>query len=189
MKKPKTTQTQASIAKLFGLLARYDSEEALTAAAGKVYDAGYRNFDAYSPYPVEGLMENMRLKPSPIPWIVLAGGLLGALGGFGMQAFATVVDYPQNIGGRPMFSWPAYIPITFELTVLLGALLGVLGLFALTRFPQPYHPVFNSEDFNAHASKDGFYLGIEAGDPKFDLERTRKLLEDLGAIGVSEIEA
>ncbi len=91
-----------------------------------------------------------------------------------MMAFATVIDYPLNIGGRPLFSWPAYIPITFELTILFAAVFGVLGLFAVTRFPQPYHPVFNSDEFSAHASQDGFFLDIEANDPQFDLEDTRR---------------
>src|SRR5512140_11635 len=106
-----------------------------------------------------------------------------------MQAYATVVDLPLNIGGRPLFSWPTYIPITFELTILLAALAGILGLFAVTRFPQPYHPVFNSEDFVEHGSTDSFYLNIEASDPNFDLERTRQFMQVLGAVQVSEIEA
>ncbi len=120
---------------------------------------------------------------------MLGGGITGGLLGFFMQVYSTAIDYPLNIGGRPLVSWPAYIPITFEMTVLLAALGGVLGLFVVTRFPQPYHPVFNVEDFQKHGSQDGFYLGIEARDPKFDLAVTRKFLEDQGAILVSEIEA
>src|SRR5512133_3571975 len=101
--------------KLYGLLARFNTPEDLVAAASRVYEEGYRQFDAYTPYPVEGLMDGMRLKSSPLPYIVFAGGLLGGIAGFLMQTYATVIDYPQNIGGRPYFSWPAYIPITFEL--------------------------------------------------------------------------
>lgn len=180
---------QKDTQKLYGLLAKFPTPEALVAATERVYQAGYRKFDAYAPYPVEGLDHAMHLKPSPLPFVVLAGGLGGAVSGFAMQAFAQVMDYPLNVGGRPDFSWPAYIPITFELTILGAAVFGVLGLFVFTRFPQPYHPVFRSEDFNAHASKDGFYLGIEANDPKFDLAATRRFLEQQGSILVSELEA
>lgn len=174
--------------KLYGLLAKFENHEELVAAAHQAYEAGYRQFDAYSPYPIEELNHAMRIKPSPLPYFVLAGGVAGAAGGFLMQTYATVIDYPLNIGGRPMFSWPAYIPITFEMTILLAAIAGILGLFYFTRFPQPYHPVFNSEDFNQHASQDAFYLGVEARDPQFDLDRTRQFMEGLGSIQVSEIE-
>lgn len=187
----KPSQQAAEPAKrgLYGLLAKFDTPEALIAASRRAVDAGYQQFDAYTPYPVEGLPRAMGLKSSPLPFVILAGALLGGIGGFLMQWFATVIDYPLNIGGRPMFSWPAYIPITFEMTILLGAFAGVFGLFFFTRFPQPYHPVFRSEDFNTHASTDGFYLGIEASDPHFNLDETRRFLEGLGAIQVSELEA
>lgn len=174
---------------LYGLLAKFETPEDLVAASRRVYEAGYRKFDAYTPYPVEGLSQAMQLKPSPIPYLVLAGGIIGGITGFGMQTFATVFDYPLNIGGRPLFSWPAYIPITFEMIILLAAVTGFLGLFFFTRFPEPYHPVFRSEDFNQHASQDGFYLGIEAADPQFDLDRTRRFLTEAGSVQVSEIEA
>ncbi len=173
----------------FGLLARFPDPETLVTATRHATDVGYRELDAYTPFPVEDLSEAMRLKPSRLPYAVLAGGITGGLLGFFMQVFATVIDLPLNIGGRPLLSWPAYIPITFELTVLLAAFGGVIGLFVVTGFPKPYHPVFNVEDFVEHGSQDGFYLGIEARDPKFDLAGTRKFLEDQGAILVSEIEA
>ncbi len=175
--------------KIYGLLARFPDPEALITAAEKVTEAGYRQFDAYSPFPIEDLPEAMHLKPSKLPYAVLIGGILGGLTGFGMQWFATVLSLPLNIGGRPLNSWPAYIPITFELTILLAAFGGVIGLFIATRFPQPYHPVFNVEDFRKHGSQDGFYLGIEARDPKFNLEDTRQFLDSLGPMLVSEIEA
>ena len=175
--------------KLYGLLAKFDTQEQLVAATNRTYEAGYRRFDAYSPYPIEGLGHAMGLRASPIPLIILGGAVAGGLLGFLMQTFATVYDYPYNIGGRPAFSWPLYIPIAFETTILFGALAGVLALFFFTRFPQPYHPVFRSEDFQAHASQDAFYLGIEASDPKFDLERTRSFLQEMGSIQVSELEA
>jgi hypothetical protein len=183
-----TVEQKQDERQMYGLLARFETPEDLIAASRRVYDAGYRQFDAYSPYPIEELSHSMRLKASPMPLIVLAGGVMGAVGGFLMQTYATVIDYPQNIGGRPLFSWPTYIPITFELTILLAAFAGVFGLFFLARFPQPYHPVFNSEDFNQHASQDGFYLGIEARDSQFDIDRTRRLMEELGSVQVSELE-
>ena len=173
--------------KLYGLLAKFEHQEDLIAAAERTYSRGYRKFDTYSPYPVPELTRAMHLKSSPLPFFVLLGGLGGGLGGFLMMTFATVIDYPMNIGGRPLFSWPTYIPITFELVVLSGALAGILGLFLFTRFPQPYHPVFNSEDFNAHGSQDAFYLSIEASDPRFNLEQTRRFLEGLGSVLVSEV--
>ncbi len=175
--------------KLYSLLAKFDTQEDLILATDRVVQAGYQHFDTYAPYPVEALERAMRLKPSPMPYFVLGGAILGGVGGFFMQAYATVVNLPLNIGGRPLFSWPAYIPITFELTVLIGAFAGIFGLFWITRFPQPYHPVFNSEDFVEHGSSDSFYLGIEARDPKFDLEQTSEFLQELGAVLVSEIEA
>ncbi len=175
--------------KLYGLLAKFESQEDLMAAAERTYQAGYRKFDTYTPYPVDGLAEAMHLKSSPLPFVIAGGGFLGAATGFGMQSFATIIDYPLNIGGRPLFSWPAYIPITFELTVLFAAGLGILGLFFVTRFPQPYHPVFNSEDFIQHGSEDAFYLDIEASDPRFDLEKTRSFLDETGSVLVTEIEA
>jgi hypothetical protein len=175
--------------KMYGLLAKFNTQEDLIAAAERVAKSGYRHFDAYTPYPVEELSHAMHLKPSPLPLVILGGGILGGVGGFFMQTYATVVDLPLNIGGKPLFSWPAYIPISFELTVLLGAVCGILGLFAATRFPQPYHPVFNSEDFTEHASLDAFYLDIEARDPNFDLERTRQFMQELGSVQVTEIEA
>ncbi len=174
---------------LYGLLAKYETPEDLIRATNRIYEAGYRKFDTYTPYPVDGLPQAMRLRPSILPAVMLLGGIIGGLTAFLGQTFATVVDYPLNIGGRPLFSWPAYIPITFELTVLFSALFGIMGLFAVTRFPQPYHPVFNSPDFTEHASTDAFYLGIQTNDPNFHLEQTRRLLQETGSVQVDEIEA
>lgn len=175
--------------KTYGLLAKFPDPETLVSAARRAAQAGYRRMDAYSPFPVEGLADALRFRSSKLPYIILGGGISGGLLGFLMQYYATVIDYPLNIGGKPLNSWPAYIPITFEMTVLLAALGGILGLFIATGFPQPYHPVFNVEDFQKHGSQDGFYLGIEASDLKFNLADTRKFLESLGATLVSEIEA
>lgn len=174
---------------IFGILARFPDPETLVSAAHLATEAGYRNLDAYSPFPVEGLADAMHLKPSRLPLAVLAGGITGGLLGFFMQYYAMAFDLPLNIGGKPLLSWPAFIPITFELTILLAAFGGVIGLFVVTRFPQPYHPIFNVEDFQKHGSQDGFYLGIESRDPKFDAAETREFLVNLGAILVSDIEA
>jgi hypothetical protein len=182
---PNTNRTKI----VYGLLARFDSQEDLLRAASQTYQAGYRKFDAYTPYPVEGLSQVMGLKPSLLPLFMLGGGITGALAGVLMQAYAQVIDYPLNIGGRPLISWPTYIPIAFELTILLAALGGIAGLFLFTRLPQPYHPVFNFEDFIEHGSVDGFYLGIEGSDPKYDPDRTRKFIEGLNPVQLAEVEA
>ena len=172
----------------FGILAKFESPEALISAAKKAVGAGYRKFDTFSPFPLEGMSEAMRLRPSWLPYLVLLGGIGGAVTGVGMQVYSMVIDQPLNIGGRPLMSWPVFIPIAFELTILLSAVAGIAGLFLVTRFPQPYHPVFNVEDFRKHGSMDGFYLMIENRDPLFHLPDTTRLLESWGAIQVNEIE-
>ena len=173
----------------YGLMAEFTRPENILKAAQAAYQAGYRAMDAYTPYPVEGLDEAIGLKnPSPVAYVVFIGGLLGGVGGFFMQYFATVIDYPLNIGGRPFNSWPAYIPITFELTVLLAAFAALIGMLIMNRLPEPYHPVFNAPEFE-RATIDRFFLAIEARDPQFDLEKTRNFMQSLGAERVDEIEA
>jgi len=172
---------------LYGLMAEFTSPEALLAAARRAYAEGYRRMDAYSPFPVEGLAEAIGFGKNLLPLIVLIGGLIGAAGGFYLQYWISVVDYPLNIGGRPLNSWPSFIPVTFELTILSAALSAVLGLLALNGLPMPYHPVFNVERFEL-ASRNRFFLCIESADPKFDREATRRFLEDTGPHGVYEVE-
>jgi hypothetical protein len=172
---------------IYGLMAEFTSPEALLAAARRAYTEGYRRMDAYSPFPVEGLAEAIGFRKNLLPLIVLLGGIAGAAGGFYLQYWISVADYPLNIGGRPLNSWPAFIPVTFELTILLAALSAVLGLLALNGLPMPYHPVFNVERFEL-ASRNRFFLGIEARDPIFDRETTRRFLEDTGPHGVYEVE-
>jgi len=172
---------------LFGLMAEFERPDSLIAAARRAREAGYTRMDAYSPYPVEGLADALEFKGTMVPMIVLIGGVIGCIGGFLMQYWLTGSYYPINIGGRPLNSWPAFIPITFELTVLVAALSAVLGMLALNGLPQPYHPVFNVPGF-ALASKDRFFLAIESRDPKFDVETTRAFLESLGPKEVSDVE-
>jgi hypothetical protein len=171
---------------LYGLLAEFADEEALLSAATRVCADGYKRVEAYSPYPIHGLAEVLGIHGRRLPLIVLAGGILGGAGGLFMQWYSAVIDYPLNVGGRPYASWPSFIPISFELTILVAGISAVLGMFALNGLPQPYHALFNVPRF-ARASRDGFFLAIEARDPKFDLSTTRSLLEELGAKGVFEV--
>jgi hypothetical protein len=172
---------------LHGLMAEFGTPDALVAAARRAYLEGYRAMDAYSPLPVEGLAEAIGFHHTRLPTIVLAGGLAGCIGGFFLQYYLSVVAYPINVGGRPLNSWPAFIPITFELTILVAALSAVLGMLALNGLPMPYHPVFNVPRF-ALATRDRFFLCIEARDPKFDPLATRRFLESLTDRPVSEVE-
>jgi hypothetical protein len=170
----------------YGLLAKFGTPEALVAAIEKVREEGYRRVDAFTPFPIEAVSHALDLPRSKMPLVVLGGGLTGAAVGYGLQYWAAVLEYPMNVGGRPFHSWPAFIVPTFETTILFAALAAVLGMFALNGLPQPYHPVFNVPSF-AHASRDCYFLVIEARDPKFDREATARFLEDLQPSEVSEV--
>ena len=176
-----------STAPVYGLLAEFDSPEDLVAAGERAYADGYRRLDAYTPFPVHGLAEAIGFRTNRLPLLVLVAGIVGAGAGFFSQYYAAVIDYPLNVGGRPLNSWPAFIPITFEVTILAAAATAVLGMLALNGLPQPYHPVFNAPRF-ALATRDRFFLCIEATDPRFDAEATRKFLEGLGAKEVTDVE-
>lgn len=172
---------------LWGLLAEFGTPEALVAAAGKVREAGYTRVEAYTPYPVEGLWHALELRRSKVPLVVLLGGMAGGLGVLSLQFWAWAIHYPMNIGGRPHAVWPAWMVPTFEGTILLAALCGVVGMILLNGLPRPYHPAFNVERF-ARASQDGFFLAVEADDPRFDRAQTEGFLRSLGPIEVSEVE-
>jgi hypothetical protein len=178
---------QHVVPEFYGWMAEFTRPEELVAAAQRVSEEGYTNVEAYVPFPVHGLPEALRLGHTWMPQIVFAGGALGLLGGYALLVYITVLHYPLNIGGRPWYSWQAYIPILFETTVLSASIIGVLGLLFLCGFPRPYHPVFNVPAFR-RASQDKFFLAIEHTDPRFDIDETRRLLEGLHPVGVHYVE-
>ena len=172
---------------IYGLMAEFDNPTALVAATRGARETGYRKLDAYSPFPIEELSDALHLHRNKLPLIVLIGGIVGGLLGYLLQYYVTVIYYPINIAGRPLNSWPAYIVITFELTILLAALSTVLGLIALCGLPMPYHPVFNVPRFTSTASRNRFFLCIEATDPLFDPERTADFLHAFEPREVCEV--
>ena len=173
--------------KLYGVMAQFDNPSQLVAAARSAYAAGYRQINGYSPFPIEELDEAIGFKHTTLPYIVFAGGVLGALGGFFLQYWTEVVDYPIIVGGKPFNSWPAFIPITFECTVLGAAFAAVFGMLALNKLPQPYHPVFNAPSF-ALATRDSFFLVIEAKDAKFEHDEAVRFLKNLDPREVVDVE-
>ena len=172
---------------LYGIMAEFDNPTALVSAARRSYEEGYRRINGYSPYPIEELDEAIGFKHTTLPLIVLIGGILGGLGGFLMQYWIAVINYPLNVGGKPLNSWPAFIPVTFECTVLAAATAAVLGMLVLNKLPQPYHPVFNNPNF-ALATRDRFFLVIEANDPKFIHGDAMQFMRTLGARDVVDVE-
>lgn len=173
---------------LYGLMAEFENEHQLVHACERAYEEGYRKLDAYSPLPIEELHHALHIPDSPLPKFVFCGGLMGCIGGFSLLYWIANIVYPHNVGGRPWYSWPQFIPITFETTVLAAGLTTLVSLILLCGFPQPYHPVFNVPRFSL-ASKDRFFLCIESEDPNFDLNKTKKFLETLHPYEVAEVES
>ncbi len=173
---------------IYGLMAEFDNPTDLVAAARRTYEEGYRRINGYSPFPIEELSEAIGFHHTRLPLLVLLGGIVGGVGGYLMQFYLSAIEYPLNVGGRPYHSWPSFIPITFETTILGAALTTVLGMLALNGLPQPYHPVFNAPRF-ALATRDRFFLAIEARDPLFDYEKTKQFMQTLEPREVFDVEA
>jgi hypothetical protein len=173
---------------IYGLMAEFDNPSDLVAAARETYALGYRRINGYSPFPIEELSDAIGFHKTGLPLLVLIGGIVGGLAGYLMQFYLSAVEYPINVGGRPYHSWPSFIPITFETTILGAALTTVLGMLALNGLPQPYHPVFNAPRF-ALATRDRFFLAVEARDPLFEYEKTKEFLQSLGAREVFDVDA
>jgi hypothetical protein len=173
--------------RLYGLMAEFDNPNTLVAASRRAHQEGYRELDAYTPFPIEELHEAIGVHHTKVPLMVLIGGIVGGLTGYCLQYWVATIAYPLNIGGRPLHSWPSFIPVTFEMTVLFAALTAVFGMLAMNKLPMPYHPVFNVPRV-AMASRDRFFLCIEARDPKFELAATRRFLESFGPREVTDVE-
>ncbi|MCU0492681.1 MAG: DUF3341 domain-containing protein [Chloroflexaceae bacterium] len=171
---------------VYGLVAEFETSDQLLAAARATKDAGYRKVESYTPFAVEGLNEALGQRKTRLPWLVLVGGLLGAATGFLMQTIASVYDYPWLVAGRPYFSWQAFVPITFEMTILLAAGTAVFGMLLLNHLPRHYHPIFNTPGFK-RASVDRFFLAIEAADPRYNPTETTEFLRGLNPLRVSEV--
>ena len=170
----------------YGLMAEFDDVNNVITAARRVYGAGYRKIDAYSPFPVEELSEAIGFHKNGVALVCLVGGLLGCTGAFTLQWWINTISYPINIGGRPLNSWPSFIIVTFEMTILFSGLSAVFGMLALNGLPMPYHPVFNVPRFE-FASKDRFFIVIFSSDRNYDATRTRQFLEGLNPISVAQV--
>jgi len=171
---------------IYGLMAEFDEPRSLVDAAKRAYAAGYRKIDTFSPYPIEEAWEAIGHHDRRLSPIVLAGGLTGLTTGFALQLWVHIIAYPINIAGKPLNSWPMFVPVAFELTILFAAIAAVVGMIVLNGLPQPYHPAFNVERFE-HASRDKFFLIVESDDPKFDRQATTDFLRGLNASEVSEV--
>ncbi len=172
---------------LYGIVAEFAEPAPLVKAAHAAYRGGYRALDAFTPFPVEGLAEAIGMRRTYVPLITLLGGIAGGVGAYGTQLYSAAVDYPLNVGGRPLHSWPSFVPITFELTVLCAALSAVIGMLALNRLPRPHHPIFETPHFEQRNASH-FYLAIEASDPRFDTQEVRRFLAEQAPAALWEVE-
>jgi hypothetical protein len=172
---------------IYGLMAEFDTADELVTAGRKAYSEGYRKLDAYSPFPIEELDEAIGIPHTILPWIVFFGGLLGGAAGYGLEYWTQAIHFPLIIGGKPLHSWPNFIPVWFETTVLGASITAVIAMLGLNGLPLPYHPVFNIDEFLNHAQKDKFFLVIESNDPKFKLDSSKKFLTSLSPANVWEV--
>ena len=168
----------------WALVGEFDSPEALTAAAESARLAGLKKMDAFSPFPIHGMSEAIGFRDTKVPWTVFIAGLCGLTGGYSMQWWTSVIDYPLNVGGKPLNSLPAFIPVAYESTILVAGLSAAIGMFVYNRLPKPYHSVFNAKNFE-RATRDRFFLAVEIDDPKYDEARVRDLMTSAGALEVS----
>jgi hypothetical protein len=176
----------ATAPSIYGLMAEFETPTELVNACKAAYAEGYRDMDAYSPFPIEEASEAIGFHKTAVPLVTLTGGILGGLSGFALQYWINVIAYPLNIGGKPYDSWPSFIVPTFEMTILFAGIIGMLGMFALNGLPQPYHPVFNVDRFS-NVTRNKFFLCVEASDPKFDLAGTQQFMERLKPLSISEV--
>jgi len=172
--------------KVFGIVAEFNDGESLLKAANRIREAGYTATDAYSPVPVHGIVEALGIRKSRMASLIFCGGLTGALTGFIFQSWVSIGAYPHVVSGRPLFSWPSFVPVIFEATVLFSAFAAVFGMFIRNRLPEPYHPVFNTPEFQ-RATTDGFFISVESSDPKYDAVAIKSLLSGVGAVRVTEV--
>lgn len=172
---------------LWGLVGEFEKPEDLMHAAEAARHAGFRKMDAYSPFPIHGLSEAIGFRDTKVPWTVFIFGLIGVTVGFTLQWYTSVIDYPMNVGGKPLNSIPAFIPVAYECTILFAAFSAAIGMFVYNKLPQPYHPIFNAKNFE-RATQDRFFLAIEAEDPNYSAGSIEKLMKDHGALEVSECE-
>jgi len=171
---------------IYGLIAEFRTGDALLEAAKRARDDGYRELEAYAPYPIEGIAEAVGFKSSKVPLMTLVGGIVGGLGGYFLQWYSAVIDYPINVGGRPLHSWPSFIPATFELTILGAALFAVVGMLIANGLPQLHHPIFNAPDFE-QATRNRFFLCLPAHDPHYDEKHSKAFLQGLQPMSIAEV--
>lgn len=171
---------------VFGVIAEFEEPEHILTAAERAYSAGYRKMDAYTPFPVHGLADALGPEDHRLKWLIFGGGLFGAAFGAGLQYWVSVIAYAHNIGGKPLASWPLFVPPAYELMILCASFGAVFGMLALNGLPKPYHPIFDAKRFEL-ATQDRFFLCIETTDPKFDMDEVKQFLSSLGAVDVSEV--